>query len=199
VFVKKLKMRAIIFGSESRITAVSYNGGVIFYDYDKMVAGYIDNTELSHESIKEACEHDRFFLPFRVLGDEICNIALKLQKEAPKVWGPYKLYANALLLDGKIINWKTSKTTRWKDLADAFLSRQPMIAIKADTARLRVKSKVFEFESSSENKENIQKDIEDYYGQFGIHPDYPKGMNHPFPVGLDYQPVAEEIHHTMRM
>jgi hypothetical protein len=194
--MKKLIMRATIAGSESRITAVAHKGGVVFYDYDKMVAGYVENAELSHETIKAACETGDFLLP---AGQESIDIARDLQTAAPEIWGPYRIYANVLLLDGKIINWKTSRTTCWDSLLTAFLSRQPMAAIMADPERLSVDSKALEFESTAENKEDFIDDLGGFYREFEIHPDFPENMFRPYPRETFDFFVAQDVSESVSM
>lgn len=194
--MKKLIMRTTIAGSESRIIAVEHKAGVVFYDYDKMVAGYLENAKLSHETIKEACEKGEFILP---AGQGPIDIARDLQTSAPETWGPYKIYANVLLLDGKIINWKTSRATCWDSPFTAFSNRQPMAAIKADPERLSVSNKIFEFESKAANKEDFQDNIKDFYMGFEIHPDFPEGMFRPYPQETFEAFVAQDVSEGLSM
>lgn len=90
-----------------------------------------------------------------------------------------KLYKNVLLLDGKIVNWKTG-TTHWDCVDKAFCNRQPEFIWYYNEDRLSVSSIMNSFDE--DNTESINKFFEDknFHKQFQIHEDFPSGMFRPY-------------------
>lgn len=91
-----------------------------------------------------------------------------MEEEYPRI-----VTANVLLLNDKIINWKTSSTgVEWKSVSDALMNNQPGIVIKAiksspDTLEAHCKEYV------CNNKEEFNRVFEEldseFYKQWSIH------------------------------
>lgn len=87
-----------------------------------------------------------------------------------------KMYKNVLLLDGKIINWKTG-ATHWDSVGKAVCNRQPSI-IYYNYGVLSVASVEKIITSPTENEEFFSDTT--FYRQYELHEDYPKDMFKPY-------------------
>lgn len=90
---------------------------------------------------------------------------------------PRKLYANVLLLDGKIINWKTGSTS-WKN--DGWLSSSQPLWVFQEECDLQSKTIFFEANNDDENNKFFSVTSKDFYKKFEIHESYSKSMNKPY-------------------
>lgn len=91
---------------------------------------------------------------------------------------PRKLYANVLLLDGKIINWKTGEKT-WED-ERYFNNRQPISKLMGKFDRLSSETFKFTANNSNENKLFFESYSKEFYQMFELHEDYSKSMFKPY-------------------
>lgn len=91
---------------------------------------------------------------------------------------PRKLYANVLLLDGKIINWKTG-TKNWEE-SGWVSSSQPLFIFQNLENDLR--SEVFKFTANNTNENNLffEKTAKEFYKMFEISELYPDFMSKPY-------------------
>lgn len=87
------------------------------------------------------------------------------------------IYKNVLLLDGKIINWKTG-STYWDSVDKAFNNRQPEFIWHLNEDRLSVSSTNKLVKSDDENNQWFQDN--EFYKQFKIHEDFPSSMFRPY-------------------
>ncbi|HEX2868659.1 MAG TPA: hypothetical protein VHO03_16585 [Ignavibacteriales bacterium] len=70
---------------------------------------------------------------------------------------PHRIFANALLHEGKIIDWKTG-STRWE-----LLSYNPKVSLR---------TKSFVVKNDKEHSRVFNKDSEKFYRKFPIHPNF---------------------------
>ena len=88
---------------------------------------------------------------------------------------PKILYQNVLLLDNKIVNWKTG-TTHWKNVAKAFDNRQPLHILKENKDNLSVSSKSKLISNIKENNDFFTDNS--WYKQFKLHEKF--NLNKPY-------------------
>ena len=93
---------------------------------------------------------------------------------------PKKLYANVLLFDDKIINFKTG-TTNWEGLK-FWESRQPFWILYEKQFENRLKSEVFSkiINSNEENEIFFRVISKEFYKMFEIHENYGEDMFRPY-------------------
>ena len=91
---------------------------------------------------------------------------------------PRKVYKNVLLIDGKIVGWKTGET-HWKSVEEATWSRQPMwIFFDEYIEKISVESTSAIVHSDEENNRFFQDD--QWYKQFEIHENFSPDMFLPY-------------------
>lgn len=88
---------------------------------------------------------------------------------------PKILFQNVLLLDNKIVNWKTGKT-HWKDIDKALNNRQPLYVLKQNKNNLSVRSKSKLINNIEENNEFFNDTS--WYKQFELHEKF--NLNKPY-------------------
>ncbi len=84
---------------------------------------------------------------------------------------PYTIYCNVLLVDGKIVNWKTGQT-RWSSVDKAMCNRQPLgLLLKANEEGkgLTVAHTSFECTCEGHNEYAFGPFAEEFYRGFKIH------------------------------
>lgn len=82
---------------------------------------------------------------------------------------PKTLYQNVLLLDNKIVNWKTG-TTHWKDVNKAFNNRQSLYILNYAQHKLYVKFRKKVVNTLDEN--NAFFNDSSWYKQFELHENF---------------------------
>lgn len=89
-----------------------------------------------------------------------------------KIEYPCKTYANVLLLDNMIVNWKVGKT-HWNTVDRAFCNTQFLWVIKkANSDALEVKSKEFICATKEERINVFEERAEKFMKQWKIHPKF---------------------------
>lgn len=94
---------------------------------------------------------------------------------------PLTLYANVLLVDGKIVNWKTGKH-KWTE-ENVFNYRQPLnlcYSLIDQPDRITVKSFKFTAKNSKQDDLFHSTISREFYMMFDLHEEYPKSMFKPF-------------------
>lgn len=87
------------------------------------------------------------------------------------------IYRNVLLLDGKIVNWKTG-STHWDSVESAFNNRQFIQLFKLNPDRFTVASMSADIKSAID-RNNFFVDAE-WYKQFELHEDYADKIYSPY-------------------
>ncbi len=86
-----------------------------------------------------------------------------------------EIYANVLLLDNLIVNWKLSSNTKWSDSIEVFNNRQYFWVILEglkDENRLSVFNKRFLYSNNKEKEEIANLKAPEFYKQWEIHPKF---------------------------
>jgi len=82
---------------------------------------------------------------------------------------PHRIFASALLIDGKLVNWKVSNK-RWTK-SNIGCSNQPGYVLK-NWDKIKIRSKSFIVNSSEEHSKVFEKKSVKFYKQFKLHPKY---------------------------
>lgn len=90
---------------------------------------------------------------------------------------PYKVYANVLLNDGMIINWKVGQT-HWDTVERAFNSTQPVHLLKSGV--ISVESTYMEVKNSNDNRIAFGVFADTFLRKFPIHHAFPIRMSKPY-------------------
>lgn len=92
---------------------------------------------------------------------------------------PKKLYANVLLLDVKIVNWKTG-TSSWEN-GKWVMYRQPYFVLEElDINRLTTETFTKAVFSTNENNLFFEKTSKDFYKMFTLHEKFQDNMFKPY-------------------